>query len=239
MNKKIFLGLILTSIIVISLIALTGCVDPQKNPLIPTYNNFPRLGELNLHPAVISSLATTTLSVTAVDVDGDDLKITFREGQNRGTFQITSSTTAIWTAPMAVDDYDIYAKVEDINGAAVEGFKTVRVVNNKPVVDSVTGDPAYINYTNGDTSLITVVAYDVDYLSDLAITCGINNTDTISGTVVLQTSTKVDSITTTVFLFTISTAPGFHDVFFDVTATDDMGATTTDSPLFRIQTGVL
>ena len=146
---------------------------------------------------------------------------------------------AIWTAPMAVGDYDIYAKVEDINGAAVEGFKTVRVVNNKPVVDSVIGDPTYINYTNGDTSLITVVAYDTDYLSDLVITCGINNTDTISGTVVLQNSNKVDSVTTSIFLFTITTAPGFHDVFFDVTATDALGATTTDSPLFRIQTGVL
>ena len=40
MSKKIFLGLILTSIIIVSLIALTGCVDPQKNPTIPTYNVF-------------------------------------------------------------------------------------------------------------------------------------------------------------------------------------------------------
>ncbi len=240
MSKKIFLGLILTSIIIVSLIVLTGCVKPENNPLIPTYNSFPRLGELTLNPAVISSLSTTTLSVVAKDDDGDKLKITFREEQNRGSFQITSSTMAIWTAPLAIGSYNIYAKVQDSTGAAVEGYKTVRVINNMPVIDTVTADPTYINYTNGNTSLITIVAYDPD-LPDpsLDIACAISNSDTITGTVVLQSSNTVDTVTTSVFLFTINDAPGFYDVFFDVTATDNVAQTATNTPLFRIQTGVL
>ncbi|MCK4668392.1 hypothetical protein KAU33_16685 [Candidatus Dependentiae bacterium] len=253
MSKKIFLGLILTSIIIVSLIALTGCVDPQKNPTIPSYNTFPRLGELTIYPAVISSLSTTTLSVVAKDDDGDDLTITFREEQNRGSFQVTSSTMAIWTAPLAIGSYNIYAKVEDSTGAAVEGYKTLRVINHDPVITGIENKTAfiisdtYIFWPSGNTSTITITAYDVDHPdTSLNFDCQVEKfldfftqlelPDTYTYTILPVSSSVSDTSTTNTFLFTMQEDPPYDiDIYFDISVTDNIG--NSDTLSYKIQAG--
>lgn len=242
MSKKIFLGLILISILLFSVLTISSCIDPKDNPLAPTYNTFPRIGNIHLEPSSISSYATCTISVEVADNDGDNITVSFREEQSRGSFQILSSTMAIWTAPLTVGDYNIIVKAIDESDAFVSGSRTVAVTNSPPVVESVTASPSYMNMGSAaqTTSLITIVVNDVD-LPDpsVAITCDLANPETITGTVSQVSTISANTYTTAVYLFTINMVPGFYDCFFDITATDNIGNVTANSPVFKIQTGDL
>ncbi len=254
MNKRVFLSIIFISVIVFGIIAISGCVDPKDNPMLPTYNNFPRLGVLSINPEIVSSYATALISVKAIDDDGDPVKITFREGENRGAFQVISSTMAIWTAPITVDEYNIFAKVTDSNGASVEGYKTLRVVNSAPIIDDVTNatnygvNPKQISWASGNTSTITVTCYDMDLPdAEVDITCEVDrvydflagvDVDTVVYTIsTLGTSTN-NTTTVTTFLFTVTDrgAADFYNIYFDIDATDNIGNVTVNSPAYRIDT---
>lgn len=237
MSKKVFLGLILISVLIFAVLSISSCIDPENNPMLPEYNSFPRIGNVHLDPVFVSSLATTTISVEVADDDGDNIEIDFREAQNRGSFLIVSSTVAIWTAPIDIGNYDFLIRAEDPTGAFVSAQRTCIVKNSPPVIESVTGSPNYLNMGTGETtSLITIIAHDVDWPDpSLDFTCEIANT--VSGSVTFVNTISANTHTTAVFLFTIDETPGYYDCDFDITATDNIGNVTTNSPVFRIQTG--
>ena len=229
MNKRIFLGIVFVSILIIAVLSISSCIDPKNNPMIPSYNNFPRVGGITMFPTMVSSSGTTTISVNAQDEDNEKLTVQFREGQNRGSFQIISSTMAIYTAPLDTGTLRIYAKVTDESGASAEGYKNLIVVNHPPEISSVTAVPATINYTNGNTSLITVVAIDSDIPNGVTTSCVVNSSGTGTGTLTLQSSNTNANTTTAVFLYTQTNAPGFYNAQIDISATDNLNQTDTQT----------
>lgn len=143
-------------LMVTPLVACGGAETPQ--PETPTGNQPPVISSLTAESPTITPNAETKITCNASDADGDELTYTW--SATAGT--ITAYNTFIfWEAPDFVGEFTVSVTVDDGRGGTAARDCTITVVTNqRPVVSSLTAEPATLQPE--ETSTITCSASDPD-----------------------------------------------------------------------------
>jgi hypothetical protein len=122
-------------------------------------NTGPVISGLSANPSSIEPGATSTLTCTASDADGDAL--TYSWSVTGGAVS-GSGSTVTYTAPSSEATYSITCSVSDGNSGQDSETSIITVVagNTAPVISSLTANPTSIE--PGVTSSLTCVASDAD-----------------------------------------------------------------------------
>ncbi|QRK06612.1 cadherin-like domain-containing protein [Archangium violaceum] len=132
-------------------------------------NRAPTITRVTATPTSINEGASTTLSVTASDPDGDSLTYSWTQlpAAPTGTFSDETGETRTWTAPLLASDttFTLQVTVSDGKGGSSQATVDVAVANvatpNRApsVAESITAPDSVIA---GDTAELTIVASDPD-----------------------------------------------------------------------------
>ena len=142
-----------------------GCLSHEGGG---TPNNAPTLTLVTATPSSIDEGASTTLSVTANDSDGDPLTYSWEQlpATPAGTFGGETGATRTWTAPMLSQNttFTLRVTVSDGKGGSAQGTVDVAVANvpgpnHPPTVDAAITVPASVSA--GDVNL-SIGASDPD-----------------------------------------------------------------------------
>ncbi len=116
-----------------------------------------------------------TLTATVVDPDGDPVTFSWNGG---GGAVVGSGATVGWSAAKG-GDYTVTVTATDPHGGALSQSVTITVLNNLPVVTSVTANPA--SPVSGQNTTLTCAATDLDG-DPLTYTWNVGGAAAITGT---------------------------------------------------------
>lgn len=141
-----------------------ACGGPEAPPApppsepTPTGNQPPVVTSLTPEATVLIPEAVTNITCEASDPDGDTLTYTWKA--TGGTISAIDDV-ASWRAPDFAGEFEISVTVDDGRGGTAAKSLTLTVqANQRPVVTSITAEPATLE--REETSTITCVASDPD-----------------------------------------------------------------------------
>lgn len=136
---------------------------------IPTPNHAPTISKVSASPSAINETASTTLTVTASDADGDPLTYAWEQAPvvPAGTWGSETAEIRTWTAPFVSHDtvFTLRVTVSDGKGGMAQATVDVPVanvaaLNRPPSVDASITAPAQV--IAGDTINFSIGATDQD-----------------------------------------------------------------------------
>ncbi|MBU0701808.1 hypothetical protein KKE26_11060, partial [bacterium] len=138
-------------------------------------NHLPRMDSLTANPAMLAPAGTSAIICNAYDSDVDALIYTWIS--DTGTILGTGSQV-VWTSPLPSGTYSVSCEVSDGRGGISRGSVSVAVINQLPVINSLTANPEML--APGGTSFITCTATDPN--NDTFVYTWTSGTGTITGT---------------------------------------------------------
>lgn len=136
---------------------------------IPTANRVPTITQVTATPTSLDEGASTTLSVTASDPDGDALTYSWAQlpASPAGTFGNAAGVTSTWKAPFLSSNttFSLQVTVSDDKGGSAQATVDVTVtnvpaLNNEPSVTAITVSSTSV--IAGETLNLSIGATDAD-----------------------------------------------------------------------------
>ncbi|MDI6781872.1 MAG: PQQ-binding-like beta-propeller repeat protein [bacterium] len=156
-------------------IGLPGAIKERIKKLDQRIIDQPLISSLTAKPTILAPAGTSSITCIAIDLNNASLIYTWTS--NAGT--ITGSGSQItWTSPLSSGTYAIICKVSDDKGRIDNMTVDVAVVNQSPVINSLTVNPADV--APDGTAIITCTAYDPN--GDVLAYTWASNAGTITGT---------------------------------------------------------
>lgn len=135
-----------------------GEATKQLTVSVVVFNDPPVIERLMAEPSVVDQDKNTTIKCVASDPDDDELEYIWEVTAGSISGQ---GAVVTWQAPHTPGAYTVNVKVDDGKGGKATEQVTVDViVNNPPVIESLTADPAAI--LQGKTTEVSCVASDPD-----------------------------------------------------------------------------
>ena len=187
-------------------------------PPPPYFNSAPRITGLTVSAYELLPGETATLTVTAIDPDGDPL--TYLWSGSAGTWGTPTAATTTWTAPMTAGTVPLHVAVSDPSGTAATLDITMAVgsgmgsafvnidINTSPEVLSMVPAPTQIEV--GDNSYVDLTATDPDG-------------DLLSYSWTASCMGSYDDVTIEDPAFTLDELPSPNECDLTVTITDGKG----------------
>jgi len=136
----------------IALIVWTGCSDDPNQPVQPQ-NSAPTILSCTAEPEIVPAGETTTLTVSAVDDDGDALSYSWSAADGQFT-EGDDGESVTWSPPAQMGTYEVTVTVDDGTTTSEE---TITLEVTLPEVSIV---PTALDFGAETTSLTFAVAND-------------------------------------------------------------------------------